>query len=252
MTAGVTLSAADMVGYALKAMLRNAGALVGLCSPSLLIIVGAAVAGRMLYPPEAEGEMPGGLPLLMFASLAANVALVPAFTGWHRLLILGDVSRGAAGGAYGWDRREWRYFAALIGIWCLMFAINIAANIVVSLAPSGLTFAFAIVATVAGYLAVWANLGLGLPAAALGDGRKFSELNKLAGGNLRRIAFAIGAVWLTLLVGGGLIAAAVGAALMTFGSIYLVFVLGMLFYYVGLVGSVGVLSRAYDLLNRPD
>lgn len=253
MSSEVKLSSPDLAIYALKAMVKRRNALLGLCAPSLLIVVAAAVIGRVLFPADVEGELPAAVPLLMIASLAANVALVPAFTGWHRLLIQGDLDRGdGRGKALGWDGREWRYFRILIGIWLMMFVINIGANIVMTIIPNMVTFIFVFVATLGSYLAVWANLGLALPAAALGDGRKLRELLQLAEGNLAQIGLGIGGVWIVLLMLGVFGTMAAGAALLTFGSVYLVFVMGMLFYYIGLVGSVGVLSRAYDLLTRPD
>lgn len=249
---GVKLSAPDLAGYALKTMWLRRRALLGLCAPALLVIVAAAVVGRILYPADIEGELQNAYMLLALASLIASVALVPSFTGWHRLLITGDMDRGNGRGPYGWDRREWRYFTILLGIWCLMLATNIVANLILSMAPSTATGLVALIVIIAGYLTIWANLGLGLPAAALDDQRRIGEILLLAKGNFGQIALALAGVWIMLLLTGGVAVMLAGTALIALGSVYLFFVLAMLIYYVGLVGSVGVLSRAYDLINRPD
>lgn len=249
---GVNLSAPDLAGYALKTMWLRRRALLGLCAPALLVIVAAAVIGRILYPADIEGGLQNAYKLLALASLIANVALVPSFTGWHRLLITGDMARGPGRGPYGWDRREWRYFAILLGIWCLMLATNIVANIIFSFAPSTAMALAAFIIIVVGYLTIWANIGLGLPAAALDDRRRFSEILPLAKGSFGQIALALAGVWAILLLIGGVAVALAATALIALGNVYLFFVLAMIYYYVGLVGSVGVLSRAYDLINRPD
>ena len=250
MTNEPTLSARDLIGYALRAMLGNLGVLVGLCAPALLIIVASAALGRLFYPDPGAAGLNGALPFLMVGTFVANVALVPAFTGWHRLLIQGDARR-PNGRAYGWDRHEWRYFGVLVAIWCLMFAVNIVVNLALTMAQSPVMLVVGVLSLLAAYLTIWANLGLALPAAAMGDRRRIGEILRLAEGNTRKIAMGLGAIWVLLVAVGVIGATLLSLLSAALGGVYLVFVFGMLFYYVGLVASVGVLSRAYVLLAGP-
>lgn len=255
MATATKLSARDLIGYAIDAIFRHFGTLLGLCAPSLLIVIAAAVVGRILFPPAAEpngaSDFAGPLPyIVMLATLVANVALIPAFTGWHRLLILGDARR-ENGRAYGWDRREWRYFGVLFGIWCLMFLVNVIANLLVIVTGAGVAAVAISLAVIAIYLGIWAHLGLALPAAALGGRPKLAEIGKLVEGNAGKIALGLGAVWLLLGVAGAVIVFVLTYATSSIGSVFLVFIFAMLFYYLGLVASVGVLSRAYAQLAAP-
>lgn len=252
MTGNTKLSALGLVAYALRAIPANFGVLAGLCAPALLIVIGGAVIGRLYFPspPDAEGpmaELAGPLPILGFAGLVANVALIPAFTGWHRHLILGDATR-ENGRAFGWDMREWRYLGIVFGIWCLMFLTNIVANLMISILASPALIVPVALTAIAVYLLIWATFGLALPAAALGHRRSMAEIGRMVAGNKMKIALGLGWTWLLL----GL-AAVVATVVMTFvaeivGGIFLTFVFVMLFYYLALVASVGVLSRAYVLL----
>ncbi|MGZ0187383.1 MAG: hypothetical protein ACKVH0_05145, partial [Alphaproteobacteria bacterium] len=107
-----------------------------------------------------------------------------------------------------------------------------------------------LVIALTGYLAIWSNMGMALPAAAMNDNRRMGEVVAFVKGYAGSIALGLAGIWLILGVFGFLLvfaATAMGAAI---GSVYLVFIAIMLFYYVGLVASVGVLSRAYSLLSQ--
>ena len=259
MTERRLLSARDLISYTLRSIFVNFSTLIGLCAPALLVLVAAVVAARILFPvaPESQiGEalpMLAGeaLPMLAVATLIANVVLIPAFTGWHRLLILGDAQRDN-GRAFGWDRREWRYVGYLLGIWAMMIVVNVVVSLLsMMLAGAGAFTAMLItLVALAGYLAIWANMGVALPAAAMNDNRRMVEVMALVKGQAGSIAFGLAGIWALMGIAGFLLVLAVTAMGTAIGSVYIVFVAIMLFYYVGLVASVGVLSRAYSILSQ--
>jgi hypothetical protein len=251
LTANSPLSARDLISYTLRSIFGNFSTLVGLCAPALLVLVAAGVAARILFPVDPEGQITAALPMLATATLIANIALIPAFTGWHRLLILGDARRDN-GRAFGWDRREWRYLGYLLGIWAMMLVVNIAVGLLGQMLAGAGAVGSGLILVIAltGYLAIWSNIGMALPAAAMNDKRRMGEVVAFVKGYASSIAFGLAGIWLILGVIGSLLvfaATAMGAAI---GSVYLVFIAIMLFYYVGLVASVGVLSRAYSVLSQ--
>jgi hypothetical protein len=249
LTANPPLSARDLISYTLRSIFGNFSTLVGLCAPALLVLVAAGVAARILFPVDPEGQIGEALPLLATATLVANIALIPAFTGWHRLLILGDARRDN-GRAFGWDRREWRYLGYLLGIWAMMLVVNIAVGLLGQMLAGAVGSGLILVIALTGYLAIWSNMGMALPAAAMNDNRRMGEVVAFVKGYAGSIALGLAGIWLILGVFGFLLvfaAMAMGAAI---GSVYLVFIAIMLFYYVGLVASVGVLSRAYSILSQ--
>jgi pheromone shutdown protein TraB len=102
---------------------------------------------------------------------------------------------------------------------------------------------------ISGYAFIWAKLGLAMPAAALGNQTGFVDAMALAKGNTAQIAQALIVTWLTLGFLGAILVMALTALGTAVGSQYLVFVGVLLFYYLSLVASVGVLSRAYSALR---
>jgi len=244
------LSIGGLARYALKSMLGRFGPLLGLCAPALLIVIASAVIGRVMSPSEDMEGFGAFTVAISIGSLLASVAMIPAFTGWHRLLILGDLRR-ENGRAFGWDRREWQYLFRMLQIWLAMFVAQLIVGAIVKVAGAQEAAIVGSLVVLAIYLAIWGSLGLGLPAAALSDPRSMGELAKAADGNVRRIAAALAIVWVAVTVVGmalGALLTVVGAAL---ESPYLILVFGVMFYNLGVVASVGVLSRAYDILLRP-
>jgi hypothetical protein len=88
-----------------------------------------------------------------------------------------------------------------------------------------------------------------MPAAALGKQTGFIEAIELAKGHTAQLAQALISTWLILGILGGILVMALTALGAVIGSQYLVFVGVLLFYYLSLVASVGVLSRAYSVLQ---
>ncbi|MFZ9014625.1 MAG: hypothetical protein ACO21T_11260, partial [Alphaproteobacteria bacterium] len=102
---------------------------------------------------------------------------------------------------------------------------------------------------ISGYAFIWAKLGLAMPAAALGNQIGFVDAMALVKGHTAQIAQALIVTWLTLGLLGAILVMALTALGAAVGSQYLVFVGVLLFYYLSLVASVGVLSRAYSVLR---
>jgi hypothetical protein len=102
---------------------------------------------------------------------------------------------------------------------------------------------------ISGYAFIWAKLGLAMPAAALGNQTGFVDAMGLVKGYTAQIAQALIVTWLTLGFLGAILVMALTALGAAVGSQYLVFVGVLLFYYLSLVASVGVLSRAYSVLR---
>ena len=250
-----TLSVRDLMGYALSNLFTRFGTLLTLCTPSLLVLVLFAVMARLAVPPAEstkglESELLTIIGHMSFGSLFATLALVPAFTGWHRLLVTGEVRR-ENGRLFGWDIREWRYLGRLITIWLCMMAINIVTQIFAPVLMASSVFGMIITAVfvISGYAFIWAKLGLAMPAAALGNQTGFVDAMGLAKGYTAQIAQALIVTWLTLGFLGAILVMALTALGTAVGSQYLVFVGVLLFYYLSLVASVGVLSRAYSVLR---
>ncbi len=246
------LSPFHLIGYATTAFVRNFGTLLGLTAPGLLVFVAAAVVGRLLLPPGAAAEAQLALGeagiVLSLGMLATNLALIPAFTGWHRLLILGEARR-ENGRTFGWDGREWRYLRNLISIWLVSVGVNLVARLLAPAAEATPALAIVIVVTLLFcHLWIWAIGGMTLPAAALNDGRSFADIVNLLQGNVNRIGLAL--IGIGLLIGfvGFLLIMTLSAIGLASGSVYLSFVMTFLLYFIGLFAVVSVLSRAYALL----
>lgn len=256
MTNGHTLSVRDLVGYAIGSIFRHFGTLIALCAPAFLLIVAAAVYGRLSAPPPTaadgmEAMQAGGVGILLVVSIFAGLLMIPAFTGWHRLLVTGSVRR-EDGTVIGWDRREWRYLGLTVLIWALMTLTNIGANVVVGL--TGGSAAVAVLVTIAAfaiYLAIWSKVGMNLPAAALGDPRSRADIADLVGEEAGRVAMGLAGVWLVLIFGGTLVIMALSFVVAAIGGgLYIFFVLAIMLYYLAWIAMVGVLSRAYQLLSE--
>lgn len=254
MTAKI-LSVKDLISYALGNLFSRFGTLLTLCTPSLLVLVICAVMARLAVPPTGtdtglEAELLSIIGYMSFGSLFATLALVPAFTGWHRLLITGNVRR-ENGRFFGWDIREWRYLGRLLAIWFCMMGVNIMTQFLAPLFMAGSVIGAVIMAVlvISAYAFIWAKLGLAMPAAALGEQTGFIEAMELAKGHTAQLAQALISTWLILGILGGILVMALTALGAAIGSQYLVFVGVLLFYYLSLVASVGVLSRAYSVLR---
>lgn len=251
MSPAVRLSARRLIAYAILNMVRRFRTLVGLCAPGLLIVLAAGLIGRFIDVPEDGTFPPSLMALIVTASLAANVAMVPAFTGWHRLLLQPNPGHDGGKRLYGWDAREWRYFRILMLLWAAMMAINIIGSMVLSILGEGRGPAVIMsFLTLTAYIYAWARIGLVLPPAALGHGRTIREMGEIARGNVGAVAYALAGIWfLITLFGVALVVvmSALGAALGGSLLLVLTFVIG--FYYLALVASVGVLSAAYAELT---
>jgi hypothetical protein len=132
-----------------------------------------------------------------------------------------------------------------------MMAINIVTQIFAPVLMASSVFGMIITAVfvISGYAFIWAKLGLAMPAAALGNQIGFVDAMALVKGHTAQIAQALIVTWLTLGLLGAILVMALTALGAAVGSQYLVFVGVLLFYYLSLVASVGVLSRAYSVLR---
>jgi hypothetical protein len=132
-----------------------------------------------------------------------------------------------------------------------MMGVNIMTQFLAPLFMAGSVIGAVIMAVlvVSAYAFIWAKLGLAMPAAALGKQTGFIEAIELAKGHTAQLAQALISTWLILGILGGILVMALTALGAVIGSQYLVFVGVLLFYYLSLVASVGVLSRAYSVLQ---
>jgi hypothetical protein len=132
-----------------------------------------------------------------------------------------------------------------------MMAINIVTQIFAPVLMASSVFGMIITAVfvISGYAFIWAKLGLAMPAAALGNQIGFVDAMCLVKGYTAQIAQALIVTWLTLGFLGAILVMALTTLGAAVGSQYLVFVGVLLFYYLSLVASVGVLSRAYSVLR---
>ena len=252
-----TLSALGLTSYALRQVPRHFGALAGLLAPAILILIAAAALVPNLWPqPVPNSEEPvasgGAAAMLLIAIVAANLALIPALTGWHRLIVLPDPTR-ANGRLYGWSRVEWRYLGKLLAIWLVTVVVNIIGGVVLNIlggSPFATVLLNFLLLVAAAF--VWAHMGLALPATAIGGNPRFREVGELVGENLTRIALGLFAVWfvagifITVIILGAFY---IGEAI---GSSYIIYIAAVCSYFVAIFASAAVLSRAYTLLTGMD
>jgi hypothetical protein len=139
-------------------------------------------------------------------AILGGVGLIPTATGWHRILIQSDASRGS-GRAYGFDRRELLYVRNALFIWVAVLIpfeiIDFAFEFLVDryleepdyvqyfiVLPSWVDLTHDSLRLVV-LTAVVARFGLALPAAALGDNPGFRDITSFVKGRFLPLAIAV-------------------------------------------------------------
>lgn len=177
------------MGFALWSLAANARLLPRLCLPSLfLALVGVLMLGNA-ETAVRSGYGSSAIALAgYFCFVAAGVAMTPAITGWHRLLINGSADRGD-GSLYGWDWLEWRYFARWLSLAAMLALVATAIFAVMTFAAGDEDLAAPLV--MVAMAGVAARFGLMLPAAAVGDSVGFARASAMVAGSAIRLTLAL-------------------------------------------------------------